>query len=143
MKLPRLKIWKHIFIGVLIILPILAGVYTISSVTNKPLSGLTMDPAETFKAVPYVGILSHLGVIFWSATFGVCLLGALVLRRKDVRMSWFMFASAALGLLLTLDDALLLHEQVFPHYLHFPQKWVLLSYGVMTLVYFFTFVGRS
>ena len=103
------------------------------------MSGLTMDPAETLHAVPYVGILSYFGIMLWAATFGVCLIGGLVLRQQHCHHGRFLLATAMFSLLLTLDDALLFHEQIFPHYLHIPQPVVMVGYVVIMTAYLLTF----
>ena len=139
MKRKFLTTCFHIFTCLLFTLSILAIVYSIGRATGKPLSGLTMDPAETFHAVPYVGILSYLGIMLWAATFGVCLIGGLILRQQHCHPGRFLLATAMFSLLLTLDDALLFHEQIFPHYLHIPQSVVMVGYVVIMTAYLLAF----
>lgn len=84
----------------------------------------------------YYGFVSNLGVMAWSATAAVCLFAALVLAAQRRRKALIGFAASA-GLLtgwLALDDALLIHEVVFPSF-GIPQNAVLVLYLVLGGVY--------
>jgi len=38
-----------------------------------PKADLTRDPVQLLNGRPYIGMLSNLGIIIWSATAGICL----------------------------------------------------------------------
>ncbi len=118
------------------------GVYSLSLATGVPLAKLTRDPATVTNSAFYVGILSNLGVLLWSACTAICFFGALLLNsdQKFRRSTVFLFFSGLVCLLLTLDDAFLLHEEVFPTYLKIPEAGVYLLYMVILAGFFFYFL---
>lgn len=67
------------------------------------------DPQETTD-LRFLGVVSTTGVLFWAAVVTVCLLAASVLTDRPDHMFRFFRASAAVTMMLLLDDLLLLHE---------------------------------
>lgn len=119
---------------------ILFGVVQLSQATGHPLSRLTRDPAAIVRFPLYIGILSNIGIILWSATVGICLFASLNLRRSGTRgESLFFLCSGLLGLFLTLDDLFLLHEDLIPGTLGIAEKGYALGYGIVILGYLIIF----
>lgn len=86
----------------------------------------------------YYGMVSNLGIMAWTASAAICLFAAVVLmgRQDNVSRDRCLFALVA-GLFtgwLTLDDAFLVHEKVFPA-LGLPQVAVLLAYAVLAFLF--------
>jgi hypothetical protein len=107
---------------------------------NVPIGDLTRDPTATIGAPIYTGFLSQVGILFWAGAGAICMLSTTVassISHKHV-LTRFFFASALLIVLLGLDDAFLLHEEVFP-YLGFAEEVVFASYTGLILIYLFAF----
>ena len=88
------------------------------------------DPASTTKVHPFTGVASNVGVILWTATATICLIGWSILRHNpnQLKFSAFLLCSGLLTLLLMLDDLFLLHEKVFNVYFSVPEKLTYLGY---------------
>jgi hypothetical protein len=80
----------------------------------------------------YFAFVSHLGVIGWALTAGVCLFAALCVLATTPRRGLVLTLAYAggLGLLFVLDDLLMLHERVFPR-LGVPQAVVLGTFAAL------------
>lgn len=128
--------WISLFVVCLLLV-----LYSFSQFDHIPLSTLTRDPADITGMPFYMGILSTLGVMLWSATTGICGVGWLLLEPSHQQRR-FLGASALLSLLLALDDAVLLHERVFPKHLHIPENLVLAGYLGLGMAYLFYFLPR-
>lgn len=111
----------------------------ISWKTNIHMPYFTRDPLALTNAPIYYGLLSNIGVILWSSSVSLCLLGRYLFTKKDPEFSRFMLASGCLTLLLLTDDLFQLHEEVYPAYLGLPELAVYLCYGVLTLSYVIRF----
>ncbi|MFD3164535.1 hypothetical protein [Herpetosiphon sp. NSE202] len=128
--------WISLFVVCLLLI-----LYSFSQFDHIPLSTLTRDPADITGVPFYVGILSTLGVMLWSAATGICAVGLLLLEPSHPQRR-FLAASALLSGLLTLDDAILLHERVFPVHLHIPENLVLAGYLGLGIAYLYYFLPR-
>lgn len=103
------------------------------------------DPAQTAGLPFYTGIVSNMGVLFWSAAAGICLLAYAVLRRmapaaKDFHR--FFLMSGILTVLWVTDDLFMIHEEVVPEvifhkrsFLHIKEGAVLIAYALYTLLF--------
>lgn len=89
--------------------------YMLGNAREINLGELTRDVAAVAGVPPFVGALSTLGLIFWSASLGICCLGFLLLRaRKGFgREAEFLLVAGVFTLLLLIDDAFMVHD----HYL--------------------------
>ena len=98
---------------------------------------LTRDPAQALEAPAWTGALSILGVMGWAFAAAACLTAGVVLRSVEpgTERVRFLLATGAIVLYLGIDDALLLHENLFPYRLHVPQKLVLGLTAVVILAY--------
>src|SRR4051794_8451669 len=56
------------------------GVYALSSFTRQPFSYFTRDPASITHSKFYIGLLSNLGIMLWTATATICLFVAFFVR---------------------------------------------------------------
>ena len=99
------------------VLAVLLGLAAaVHRLTGTPLSDLTRDPASVMGAAPWIGLLSHVGVLLWASTAVVCFLGAVLLRDREEapRKVRCLRDSGALVTFLLLDDLFLLHESILP-----------------------------
>jgi len=97
----------------------------------------TRDPASVAKVHPFVGIVSNIGILLWTAAAGVALFNWAIFRYifNDRKFSTFLLLSGLLTTLLLFDDFFMLHEVVFPHYFGANEKLILLSYGLMMIAW--------
>lgn len=87
------------------------------------------DPADTLGFHPLVGLISMLGLFGWAAAAGICFLTYAVVRfRETARMRRFWLAAGLLTVLLLLDDAFMLHEEILPFGLGIRERYVKLGY---------------
>jgi hypothetical protein len=80
---------------------------------SVPLKDLTSDTAAVSDLPTYVGLLSNLGFLLWSAAITTCMLTALVLWRRSTWV-WFFLVSAGFTTVLLVDDMFMIHERVLP-----------------------------
>lgn len=87
-------------------------------VTDTPIGDLTRDPLATAQLPFYVGFMSQLGLIIWSACASVTLFSALMIPNTAQKhaVKLFLFGSGCFTVFLALDDAFLLHEEFFPRF---------------------------
>ncbi len=120
----------------------IVGTYILSLVTGTSLSELTRDPSAVTHSSFYVGILSNLGIMLWSAATAICFFGASLLSYSKCcrRSTVFLLLSGTFSLILALDDIFRIHETMLPRYFHVSEVWTILGYfiiGVGYLVYSF------
>jgi hypothetical protein len=97
---------------------------------------LAADIATALDAPVYVGFVSQVGLILWSAAAGVCLVTGTVLRsRRSRRAGEFYLASGSLTIVLMVDDAFLFHDEVGPKALGIPEVVALGVLGLAALVW--------
>lgn len=116
--------------------------YILSRIYGTPLSQLTRDPSAITNSNFYVGLLSNLGIMLWSATTAICLFGVSLLKhsKRYHQITDFLLLSGILSLILTLDDTFLIHETVMPTYFHIPEEGIYLGYLIISIgfsIYFF------
>jgi hypothetical protein len=117
------------------------GVFALHSHTRLPLGDFTRDPLAITQSKFYLGALSNIGIMLWSATAATCLFGAYLLSSyyNTSEFRWFLFSFGLLTLILALDDVFMFHEKLFPRHLRIPEKVVLLSYAVIATGCFLRF----
>jgi len=131
---PLLSIIYVILFGLLLMVYFMAEHYRI------PLGYLTRDPASILHGRPYVGIISNIGILFWSSAAAISFFVSIILfKSREKKMGTFLFFSALLTSVLLLDDLFMLHENVFPKYLLIPQNLVHAGYFSLVSVYLFKF----
>ena len=136
--LTQLKSIFPILIGLYIpMLILVAMIVLVGLQLSIPVTDLTRDPSATTGDSPFIGALSHLGVLFWCASVAICFFSFALLQRTGNigKFSAFFLFGGLISLILLLDDLFLLHETVFPLYLNIPEKLVFLSYGLILLGY--------
>jgi hypothetical protein len=106
---------------------VVAAVAAISLVVavgaGVPARDLVRDPAPYLGTPLHVGLLSTLGVLMWAAAAGLALLASL--GDRSLRLY------AGLSALCAVDDAFLLHEEVWPRLSRLPEVLALLPYAVL------------
>jgi hypothetical protein len=94
-----------------------------------------LEDVQKIGDVPfYTGILSNLGAVLWCCSSAISIFAALVLRTRPLierrgKPEVFLAAWAGFGIVLALDELLLVHERVTPHYLRIPEEVLLLGYA--------------
>ncbi len=129
------RIWLTAVIVLLLALTGIVAIFAVSLVMGRPVMLLTRDPAAVSGMNPFVGFLSNVGLMLWSATAAICFFGSvqLFIRKARPRLARFLMLSGIFTLLLLFDDTFLLHENIFPKYLHLLQYQTYTVYAVITL----------
>lgn len=111
---------------------------------NIPVEVFTSDPAMLMNTPIYVGAISNFGILLWSAAIFVCGFTLATLRKaeraREIRS--FLLWSCLVTLALLLDDAFLLHERIYPRYLHISREAVYVAYIFGIFLYLFRFLPR-
>lgn len=105
---------------------------------------LFRDPASTLDSPVYVGIISNIGILLWSACASICFFSWMSLAGplRDRETSRFLLAAAILTSVLCLDDLFMFHDRIFPNYLHVTERAVLFAL-VFAFVSFFVYFWSS
>ncbi|WP_051469967.1 hypothetical protein [Fischerella sp. PCC 9605] len=113
----------------------------ISRLKKIPIAYLTRDPAAILGQPFYIGLLSNIGILLWCSCAAICIFSFFVLK-KDIKKkeSKFLLFSGLLSSILLIDDLLMVHEDVFPNYLHISEKLFFLGYAVILSLYLINFV---
>jgi hypothetical protein len=137
LTLQMARILSTVMISFIVIMLVLSLVLMLNQQFNVRVSNLTTDPNALNGSRFYIGLVSVLGVMSWSATVGICWLGTAVLRHRPAthEQTRFLRLSGLITLLLALDDAFMLHEVVFPNYFGIPENVVYLGYAFLLIAY--------
>jgi hypothetical protein len=134
------KYWSVVMTCSLISCIVLAVIVMIAELTGSSLRSLTIDPADVELRPAYIGMLSHFGVMLWAATAAICFFASSFLKRSNDKESYrFLSASAIISTIFLLDDALLLHDRVFPTVFGIPEIIIYTIYAGIILSYFVRF----
>jgi hypothetical protein len=101
-------------------------------------SRVLFEDFQKIGGVPfYTGIMSNLGVVLWCCSSATSLFAAFVLRTRPPierrgKPEAFLASWAVFGIVLALDELLLVHERVAPHYLRIPEEVLVLGYAAVT-----------
>lgn len=96
--------------------PAIAGLIVLAEISVG--SGITISTfVREYKAgaeYPFVGLLSDVGILIWTATASISLFSSMVLRKwkRNKTAADFFLYSAVLTALLMIDDFFLIHESV-------------------------------
>ena len=103
-----------------------------AAAAGVPQPALFRDPQPFAHTPLYVGVLSTAGLLVWSAGAAIALATGLGLRSEAPAdpLRRFLVEAGALTVVVTLDDALLVHETVGPHATGLPEEAFLAAYGV-------------
>ena len=126
---------------------LVAAVYAGAESLDRPFGFFSREPSEVLGAPWYTGFLFHVGLLVWFASAVACLFGGwLVARLRGRSAALPLLAAGALCLVLAVDDALRIHEEVIPSKLGIPKIG---TYAVYAAVFgawlwvFRDFVRRS
>lgn len=121
-------------LSVIVLISLLSGHYQVS------FRELTADPNAISDQPFYIGLLSQLGLFFWSSAATLSFTFAFFSKSlvKDKAIRSFYIASGIIISLLMFDDCFMLHEDVLPS-LGIPQKIVFIFYGILVLGYLLKF----
>ncbi len=119
---------------------LLSAVVLLGIESGVDLDNFTQDPTAIMDAPFYLGFFSNIGILLWCCSAAFCFMGAAVLpARKGNKMRSFFLYSGLITSLLMFDDFLLLHEEVFPDYLHVSENSILLVYINLIVIYLIAF----
>ena len=121
---------------------VMGGTALLYLAAGIPVAHLLKDPGALRPGPWYLGAVSYVGILLWTAAAAVCLFARKLLSHvDDVEVRGFLLASALLSAVLGLDDLFMLHDSVAPMYLGVSEKVVVLGYGVLALGYVARFRG--
>ncbi|MGH2699514.1 MAG: hypothetical protein ACRDJL_10020 [Actinomycetota bacterium] len=104
---------------------------------------LLRDPVEVGNLRFFAGMFSTLGIMMWSFAVGASLLAAWVLfSQLGGQAGIYPLATGLLALLLTVDDAFLIHESAAPNRMAIPENVVLSSYAAAAVAWVVAFFRR-
>ncbi len=100
---------------------------------NISIGFFSRDPMATLQGHPLTGIQSTLGVLVWGGAAAICFFSCLALQRVKLQenLSFFLFWSGVISIVLALDDMFLIHEDLAYRYLSVNEKVVVLVYGCL------------
>ena len=134
------QLWPAIAALLTLGVVMVVGTFALAHATGHRISDLTRDPADLTHSEVYLGLLSNIGVLVWTAAAAVCLFTAVTMRRLGDRQAGrFFLASGLVTLLVTLDDFFMFHERLLPDVLGVPQYLYPAAYGLMMLAYLGSF----
>lgn len=117
------------------------GLFALNLYTGKPVSEFVRDPASVAGIEPYIGILTNVGIMLWTATAAVCFFGAALIRGGNPQATGFLFFGGAVTLILSFDDAFLVHEWVMPRFL-IPEVFTYSALIIAIVAYLLYFLPR-
>jgi hypothetical protein len=99
---------------------------------------ISRDPVQVLNGKPYVGIISNLGILFWSSASAILFYSALIVRnrKRPAKEVYFLVFSGLLSILMLIDDFFLMHDVIFPDYLKINEMVVYLFYGLSAVAIF-------
>jgi hypothetical protein len=99
---------------------------------------LSRDPAQVMVYPVYIGLVSNIGVLFWSAAAAISMFTGFVMRivKKDIESGEFFFLAGLLSSVFLVDDFFMIHDIVFPDYLGINDHFIYLIYFLILLVIF-------
>jgi hypothetical protein len=126
--------WQLIVLIVLAFVP--PGlVWVVGEVKGMSPGFLTRDPAALTGSPWYLGALSTFGLFLWASAATSAILGFFSARgRAQFEARLFLWAGA-ISVVLGLDDAFQIHEEIAPEDLGIPQRVVYVFYIVMIVIF--------
>jgi hypothetical protein len=128
------QLWKVLFFIYLPIGLLFISVALLSrSIENMSLGFLLRDVTVTGDLPFFAGFVSQLTALLWAAALTICLYGLLLARRtgSSGRSRRFLLHSTILTGALLLDDVFLVHDEIFPNYLHLPEELAYAAYAII------------
>ncbi len=105
------------------------------------ISYFTSDPSAIAGERAYIGLVSNVGILLWSAAATMCFFSFAVLRRRhanDRELSTYLLLSGLFTSLLLLDDLFLFHESIGRN-LGVSDSFVLVAYVIVGSLYLIRF----
>jgi hypothetical protein len=119
----------------------LIGMAVLSSVKGVSFDKFSRDPLQILEAKPYIGVISNIGIIFWTATSAILFYSLKISYRqgRSGQQLYFLFWSGLLTTMMLFDDLLMLHDVIFPGYLSLDERvfYFFYCFSVVALVYFY------
>lgn len=108
---------------------LIIGGFAISGINMTTLS---RDPSQLTHQPFYIGLLSNLGVLMWCAAAAVSLFSSVLIRVKkgSAVEAKFLQYIGILTTILLFDDLLMVHDIIFPKYLHLSELFVYFGYFI-------------
>jgi len=134
--LGRIKSFAPLLLSLYIVQLLLLFAVTVTSLlTGIAIGDFLRDPAATMETHPFIGVISNVGILLWTATTTICLFSWSIVRhnRDQKQFSILLLYSGLMTMLLLFDDLFLLHEVIFPDYLGIPETLVFIGYGGLML----------
>jgi hypothetical protein len=101
---------------------------------------LTRDPNAIHNSPKYIGLLSQTGMIFWFATAGVLLFGAILVRQnnqQDKNVFIFLTNAFLLTLFLGLDDLFMFHDELAHRGIREEYFYIFYAFWLSSTIIFF------
>lgn len=121
--------YKSLFFLLTFSLAFLSIFKFVNSFYEIPMSTMTRDVTTLAKVPFYYGILSQICILFWAMAGAVCFVFYKI--SNDKWMKDFFIASCCVTFILCIDDAFLLHEEVFPKIIGIPENLVYAIYLII------------
>jgi hypothetical protein len=104
---------------------------------KMPFSVYSRDPIQVLEGKPYVGIISSIGILLWSATASIIYFSALLIAKqhKSKQLVGFLLYAGIFTTLLLFDDLFLFHDVIFPDYLKINENFFYIPYGIILLIF--------
>lgn len=120
---------------------VIFSVILIFAASGVKMTKLSQDPLAQIGQPFYLGMISNFGILLWAATASLALFTSFHLKSNVThsQRAGFLQWAGILSLLLMSDDLLMLHEQVFPDYLHLSENLVYAGYMVYMSIFFIKF----
>jgi hypothetical protein len=117
------------------LLVVVGAVIAVSRATDVTPRMLMQDATTVLGGPFYIGSVSLLGVLLWSAATAVCLFGGIALV-PDGEWRRLLVWSGLLTALLTFDDAFLFHDEILPIHAGIPGEVFAVVYvvGMLALI---------
>jgi hypothetical protein len=130
---------REIIIAFLVILFLLSCIQFLHTSRGIPYENLTRDINAIALFPKYMGFISQIGILIWSGSTVVCFFAYFIIRKnKSISvLSKFFAFFGFFSLILGLDDAFLLHEELAHRGLY--EQVFYLVYAVMLILFIFNF----
>lgn len=124
-----------IYLSLLIAIISIAVVLYLHIAKGLSYSILTRDPIQIFNGYAFEGFLSSVGIIFWSATAGICFLSVLLTHGEKEKEFKFYLLALVFSALLLIDDCFMFHDMILPDYLHISEFFLYAIYAILAILF--------
>ena len=137
MENKKASLFKSLPLFLMIIYILLFGLFFSIAIYSMhfdiPVGNFTRDPIAILGGHPFIGVMSNIGILFWSATAAICIFASKIYLDKT-EFSTFLFFSGLLTLLLLFDDLFQLHERI-DNYLYVHEYTAYVIYFILISIY--------